>query len=246
MTPIVPHDTRYNTHMAGEFFVAAELSKRGYLVSLTMGNAKAVDLFVERAGKAVCIQVKTIDSEQRRSWPLPSNRERITNGIMFVCVVLNGVGKSPTYYVLPPQEVRKRGKWYATLPVLDIGAIRDGNFLDAWQLIDAQLAAPSVEVSSIVERTVDAVRADEGSSAPPGSMRRTRGPSERGSQTIALCSRPQGATGKELREATGAPRGTPWKYDIEGLARRYGYVLRVARRDGVSCYHLDPARPRAQ
>jgi hypothetical protein len=31
-----------NTHIAGEMFVAAELAKRGYLVSLTMGNAKAV------------------------------------------------------------------------------------------------------------------------------------------------------------------------------------------------------------
>jgi hypothetical protein len=55
-----------NVHMAGEFFVAAELSKRGYLVSLTMGNAKAVDLFAERRGRAVCIQVKAAISS-----PLP-------------------------------------------------------------------------------------------------------------------------------------------------------------------------------
>src|SRR5262245_48235016 len=32
-----------NTHIAAEMFVAAELAKRGYSLSLTMGNAKAVD-----------------------------------------------------------------------------------------------------------------------------------------------------------------------------------------------------------
>ena len=36
------------SHLAGEYFVAAELYKRGYSVALTLGNTKAIDLFVER------------------------------------------------------------------------------------------------------------------------------------------------------------------------------------------------------
>jgi hypothetical protein len=32
--------------MAGEFLTAGKLFKKGYQVSLTLGNAKAVDLFV--------------------------------------------------------------------------------------------------------------------------------------------------------------------------------------------------------
>jgi hypothetical protein len=32
------------THLAGEYFVAAELSKRGYSIGITMGNAKAIDV----------------------------------------------------------------------------------------------------------------------------------------------------------------------------------------------------------
>ena len=35
------------THLAGEFLVAGELSRRGYPVSITMGNAKSVDIYVE-------------------------------------------------------------------------------------------------------------------------------------------------------------------------------------------------------
>jgi hypothetical protein len=31
-----------NVHLAGEFLVAAELAKRDYAVSLTLGNAKAI------------------------------------------------------------------------------------------------------------------------------------------------------------------------------------------------------------
>ncbi len=34
------------THLAGEYFVAAELYKRGYSVAITLGNAKAIDLYV--------------------------------------------------------------------------------------------------------------------------------------------------------------------------------------------------------
>ena len=36
------------SHLAGEYFVAAELSKRDWAVAMTIGNAKAIDLFVEK------------------------------------------------------------------------------------------------------------------------------------------------------------------------------------------------------
>ena len=133
-----------NTHIAGEMFVAAELTKRGYSVSLTMGNAKAVDLFAERDGRAICIQVKAIAHKGNVGWPLPFQREKIIDGVIFVCVVLNEIDVPPTYYILTPGEVRERGKWYKTRAILDIGRLRDGNFKDAWQVIDAALYRPNV------------------------------------------------------------------------------------------------------
>ena len=92
-------------------FVAAELAKRGYSVSLTMGNAKAVDLFAEHDGSAICVQVKAIASKKSVGWPLPFEREKIIDGVIYVCVVLNAPGEPPAYYVLPPDEVRRRGTW---------------------------------------------------------------------------------------------------------------------------------------
>jgi predicted AAA+ superfamily ATPase len=49
-----------NTGLSGEYFVAAELYRRGWSVGMTVGNAKAIDLFAERKGQIIPIQVKSI------------------------------------------------------------------------------------------------------------------------------------------------------------------------------------------
>ncbi|MEM1122777.1 MAG: hypothetical protein AAGJ18_20195, partial [Bacteroidota bacterium] len=53
---------RQITGMSGEYFVAAELLKRNYQVAMTIGNAKAIDLYAtdEETGKDYQIQVKTL------------------------------------------------------------------------------------------------------------------------------------------------------------------------------------------
>ena len=49
------------TGVAGEYFVAAELSLRGYVASITLRNTKGIDIVVsnEEGNKTVNIQVKT-------------------------------------------------------------------------------------------------------------------------------------------------------------------------------------------
>ena len=130
-----------NTHIAGEMFVAAELAKRGYSVSLTMGNAKAVDLFAEREGRAICIQVKAIAHRRNVGWPLPFEKDKIIDNVIYVCVVLNELSEQPSYYVLAPAEVRQHGRWYATRAILDLGKLRNGDFEGAWHKIEAALTA---------------------------------------------------------------------------------------------------------
>jgi hypothetical protein len=125
--------------MAGEMFVAAELAKRGYSIALTMGNAKAVDLFAEKNGKSICIQVKAIRYKKYVGWPIPE-KEKILDGVIYVCVILNDLDEQPTYYVVPPHEVRERGKWYATRAILNVGKLRAGNFQDAWHTIEEAFA----------------------------------------------------------------------------------------------------------
>ena len=53
---------KYQLSMAGEYGVCAELSKRGFDVSITMGNAKAVDIFVVIGTVLRRIEVKTTRS----------------------------------------------------------------------------------------------------------------------------------------------------------------------------------------
>lgn len=49
--------------LAGEFFVAAELLKRGLQTSLTLGNAKSIDLFaINDQGTRFTVQVKALRS----------------------------------------------------------------------------------------------------------------------------------------------------------------------------------------
>jgi hypothetical protein len=60
--------TKDTTHLAGELLVAGELSRRGYPVSITMGNAKSVDIYI-RTGKKV-LKVDAKASRTKSNWPI--------------------------------------------------------------------------------------------------------------------------------------------------------------------------------
>lgn len=57
-----------NTGLAREFLLAGELARRGYNVTITFGNTKALDLLVEKHGRLVPIQVKGIQSKSSICW----------------------------------------------------------------------------------------------------------------------------------------------------------------------------------
>ena len=64
------------TGVTGEYFVAAELSRRGYLASITLRNTKGVDILCSNAdaSRSVGIQVKTSTGMQR-GWMLSQKGE---------------------------------------------------------------------------------------------------------------------------------------------------------------------------
>jgi hypothetical protein len=99
--------------LSGELFVAAELLKRDLQVSLTLGNAKSIDLFaINEKGTPFTIQVKTLRS---RNYFL-INLDRVEDACYYV-FVLNKRGVSPDYYIVPGCDLRgdpkKFGKWFA-------------------------------------------------------------------------------------------------------------------------------------
>src|ERR1044072_4275817 len=100
--------------MAGELFVAAELFKRELQGSITLGNAKSIDLFaVNDKGSSFRIQVKTLRS---RNYFL-IDLERVDAACWYVFVVLNNPKTPPDYYIVPGIDLRSEpkrfGKWFA-------------------------------------------------------------------------------------------------------------------------------------
>ena len=99
----VPRDKQL-TGIAGEFFVAAELAKRNFQVALTIGNAKAVDLFAtnQDTGKIFEIEVKTLGTKPN-SFTLPI--KCLQKNKIFIFVYLNGLDVQPDYYILKGVEI---------------------------------------------------------------------------------------------------------------------------------------------
>jgi len=94
--------------VAGEYFVAAELSRRGYTASLTLRNTRGVDILASNAEatKSVGIQVKTNQSS-KREWMLSERVEKdVATNLVFVFVRLNELG-TPDYYIVPRACVAK-------------------------------------------------------------------------------------------------------------------------------------------
>ena len=91
------------TGSAGEYFVAAELSRRGVVAALTMAGTDAFDILaVNKAGKSCAIQVKTTQYE-KTSWLL-SSKDETPKADFYVFVRLNGESL-PDYYIMQAEEV---------------------------------------------------------------------------------------------------------------------------------------------
>lgn len=93
--------------VSGEYFVAAELSKRGYIASITLRNTKGVDVLCsnEDASKSVAIQVKT-NSASGRSWILNEKcEEYFADNLFYIFVNLNSGQSEPNYFIVPSKIV---------------------------------------------------------------------------------------------------------------------------------------------
>jgi len=89
--------------ISGEFFVAAELLRRGLQCSVTFGNAKAIDLlaFNPATEKSYQVQVKAI----RRKNYFHLQHSRVRDRCVYVFVILNRPGEEAEYYILPGTEL---------------------------------------------------------------------------------------------------------------------------------------------
>ena len=138
---------------SGEYFVAAELERRGFTAALPMSNAKDFDVLAisRETARKVAIQVKT---EQGASgeWILSKKCEQIKDkDVYFVFVSLNGKA-FPSYYIVESSLVADNvrdgyAKWikegehkettmrkftFKTAPYDNIHGLKAEEFKDKW------------------------------------------------------------------------------------------------------------------
>ena len=128
--------------MAGEFLVAGKLFKRRMQVSVTMGNAKAIDLFVHnpRTDRTFNVQVKTL--RQKNCFPM--RRENLKPRHVYVFVILNRDDQDEQFFIVPGTTIlndinRFFGTSYAReepspFPAVNYGPLKE--FEDNWELFE--------------------------------------------------------------------------------------------------------------
>lgn len=95
---------RSQTGIASEFYVAGELSRRGYDVTVTFGNTKAIDLIIHRGTNLFKVQVKGIQTNASICWNI--DKTKITPDVYFVLINLH-VDKpklKPEFFVMTGSE----------------------------------------------------------------------------------------------------------------------------------------------
>jgi len=92
------------TGLAGEYFVAAELLKRDFQVSMTLGNAKSIDLIAisPNSNIAYKIQVKTL-RKKPNCFTLLINK--VVSEDFYFFVYLNSEQEAPEYHIIKGKEL---------------------------------------------------------------------------------------------------------------------------------------------
>jgi len=106
------------TGVAGEYFVAAELAKRGYIASINLKNTRGIDILASNkdASKSVGIQVKTTRYNVYY-WMLNEKAEDYyADNLFYVFVNLKGQSQRPDFFIVPSKVVaryikRSHKKW---------------------------------------------------------------------------------------------------------------------------------------
>jgi hypothetical protein len=97
------------TGMLGVYLVAAELSRRGFIVSPTSRSAAGADLLVtdQSCNKAWSVQVKT-NSGKATYWLMGAHAKRMYSESHMYVFVNNANGEKPEFIVAPSNYVSKK------------------------------------------------------------------------------------------------------------------------------------------
>jgi len=100
---------KYKTQWAAQFFAAGELTRRGYLVSLTFGNAPISDLLV-RSQNGVQFTVDVKGQSKKNFWLIQPRKSDSSH--YFILVFLPPVSQHPRFFILSCDELMKKREEY--------------------------------------------------------------------------------------------------------------------------------------
>lgn len=101
---------RYQTQWAAQFYAAAELTRRGYLVSLTLGNAPVADLLaISPKGAQFEIDVK---GQATKNFWLLQRRSPDRKLLFYVLVYFPRNNQIPEFFVLTSSEAMRHREEY--------------------------------------------------------------------------------------------------------------------------------------
>lgn len=154
----MPHDDKQFLNLAGEFYVAAELSRRKIVSSITYGSSKKADIFAfsDDKEKLALIEVK---ASNKKKWPLGEkvlNRNLWKPRSFWILVDLSSQPPHPpNFYIFTATELgklvetghvayaeryhKKHGKQYEGLNVPNIRLKDISIFQDRWDIINSYL-----------------------------------------------------------------------------------------------------------
>jgi hypothetical protein len=95
--------------VAGEYFVAGELSRRGYIATISLRNTRGIDILATNtaASRTVTIQCKTSQKLQK-VWILNEKCEQeISPTHFYAFVVLGPPDRRPAYHIVPSEVVAR-------------------------------------------------------------------------------------------------------------------------------------------
>lgn len=98
------------TGIASEFYVAGELSRMGYNVTVTFGNTKSIDLIIQKGIDVFKVQVKGIQSNASICWNI--DKSKISDDLFFVLVNLHvdHPAAKPEFFVLTAKDAMENFK----------------------------------------------------------------------------------------------------------------------------------------
>ena len=141
---------KHMSGIAGEYLVAAELTRRGHIASLTLRNTQDIDILASNADgtRQVAIQVKC-DQTRGSTWILSAKAERLTAPTLYYVFVRLHDGGTPEFFVVPSAVVAdyaatshrqwlakpdRNGQPHKDNPIREF-ADREGKYRDAWNVL---------------------------------------------------------------------------------------------------------------